>query len=109
MENQKHASGSPQSQQSGRWVRKPESKEIYSNQFFLNWSSTDARIRFGQMIPTSDIQTTMESVDFIIEENASVTMNWPQLKALRDVLTDAVNKYENTNGPIDIARLKLPK
>jgi hypothetical protein len=93
---------------SAEWVRREDSAQIYSNMFFLNWSIVDVRIRFGEMIP---IGTSPEGskVEYVVEENAAVTMSWAQVKALRDSLNDAVTRYENTNGEIDLRKLKLPQ
>lgn len=98
---------SPGTNKSAEWVRREDSAEIYSNMFFLNWSLVDVRIRFGEMIP---IGTSPEGskVNYVIEENAAVTMSWAQAKALKDSLIDAVTRYENTNGAIDLQKLKLP-
>jgi hypothetical protein len=92
-------------QQAGpKWVRREDSAEVYSNQYFLDWSITDVRVRFGQMVPNPDTGT----VSYVIEEHAAITLPWPQVKALRDSLNDAVTRYEKANGPMDLPNLKLP-
>src|SRR5215469_6092896 len=101
-EPKKRSKGEPPS----NWVRE-DSTEVYSNQFYINWSATDARIRFGQMIPTDRMLDG--KVDFIIEERAAVTMGWSQLKALRDALNNAVERFEKANGKIELDKLKLPQ
>lgn len=103
MDNTKTPSGNPQSD---KWIRREDSAEVYSNLYFVNWSRTDLRIRFGQMIPTNDTST---KVSFVVEEKAAVTMSWAQAKALRDSLNDAVERFEKTNGVIDLLNLKLPQ
>jgi hypothetical protein len=90
-----------------KWVRGDDSAEVYSNQFYLDWSMTDVRIRFGQMIPTDRPEDG--KVGFVIEEQAAVTMAWPQLKAFRDAVNNAVERYEKTNGEINLNKLKLPQ
>lgn len=91
-----------------KWVRPGDPKDTYSNQFFVNWSSVDVRIRFGNMIPTSDRAVAGKS-PLQVEEQVTVTMAWPQAKALRDSLNDVVQRFENTNGVIDLAKLRLPE
>lgn len=88
-----------------KWVRLEDSVETYSNQYFLDWSITDVRVRFGQMVPT---QSDPGTVPYVIEEHAAITLPWPQVKALRDSLNDAVSRYEKANGPLDLPNLKLP-
>jgi hypothetical protein len=105
MEESKNSVGSLQQ---AKWVRREDSAEVYSNMFFLDWSATDVRVRFGQMIPTTT-ERENNMVPFIIEENAAVTMTWAQIKALRDGLANAVERYERTNGEIDFSRITLPK
>ena len=90
-----------------KWVRRVDSIEAYSNQFFIDWSVTDMRVRFGQMIPTDRPENG--KVGFAIEERAAISMAWAQAKALRDGLVNAVERYEKANGPIDLSTLKLPE
>jgi len=89
-----------------KWIRREDSAEIYSNLYFINWSRTDVRLRFGQMIPVNEVGT---NVEFVVEEQAAVTIAWAQAKALRDSLSDAVERFEKMNGVIDLANLKLPQ
>ena len=51
----------------------------------------------------------LRAFGFVVEEGASVTMSWPQAKALRNALNDTVERYEKTNGMIDLENLKLPQ
>jgi hypothetical protein len=90
-----------------KWIRRPDSAEVYSNQFFIDWTVTDVRVRFGQMTPTDRPENG--KVGFAIEERAAISMAWAQTKALRDGLINAVERYEKANGLIDLAALKLPE
>jgi uncharacterized protein with NRDE domain len=96
-----------QTKQFNEWIRREDSADVYSNMYHLNWSIVDVRIRFGQMVPTET--TASGRVSYVIEENAAVTVSWPQAKALRDSLIEAVSRYENTNGEIILPNLKLPE
>jgi len=89
------------------WVRRDDSAEVYTNQYYIDWSISDVRIRFGQMIPTDRLENG--KVGFVVEEQAAVTMTWAQVKALRDSLNDAVGRYERANGPLEYMKLKLPE
>jgi hypothetical protein len=48
--------------------------EVYSNYTHTSWSLYDMRVMFGQIIPELD-----DSMKFIVEERAAVTVAWPQL------------------------------
>jgi len=93
-------------QQSVEWIRRNDFAEVYSNHYFLNWSTSDLRIRFGQMIPVNT--DAAAKVNYVVEEKAAVTMSWAQAKALKDTLNDVVTRFEGANGEIDLKNLKLP-
>ncbi len=82
-----------------RWVRKSDAPDVYSNFVFLNWSMTDVRIRFGQLLPSDDGGP-------VSEDRAAVTVSWSTAKLLCDLLADAVRRFEQANG--EIKPLKLP-
>jgi|SRR3954467_11273155 hypothetical protein len=91
-----------------KWRRLPGSANVYSNWIYMNYSVTDVRIRFGLLIP-SDYETPLAGQpESIAEEQVSVTMSWPQVKNLSQMLKLAVEAYENSNGPIELEKLKLP-
>jgi hypothetical protein len=82
------------------WVPSPNGiKEMYSDFLFTNWTATKVRIRFAQLV-TKDVPATK----WFAEEGAAITMAWPTAKFLRDVLSDAIGRYEKANG-----ELKFPK
>jgi hypothetical protein len=84
------------------WVKSPEPQpEIYSNFFHVSWTLFDVRIQLGQLVPSEPGQ----SKSFVVEEQAAVTVAWPQAKNLRDMLIALVENYENTNG--EIKQLKI--
>jgi hypothetical protein len=76
--------------------------QIYTNYVHASWTLFDVRFLFGQLIPTGP----GESNDFIVEEQGSLVVAWPEAKALRNMLIDLVARFEKTNGEIQI--LKLP-
>lgn len=90
-----------------RWVPAPQGiAEVYSNFLFVNWSMTDVRIRFAQLVPTSELPAATPPtvmVERVAQERAAITMSWIQAKVLRDLLADSISRYEAKNG-----ELKLP-
>jgi hypothetical protein len=85
-----------------RWVKtKDNIPEIYSNYLQVSWTLFDVRIVLGQLVPSNPV-----SREFVVDERGTVTMAWPEVKVLREVLTNLVAKYEQTNG--EIKPLKLP-
>lgn len=86
------------------WVQTDEGVcDVYSNFLNLNWTLYDIRIRFGQIIPNPEQQPDVAL--WAINEWAAVTMPWGQAKALRDMLNEAVLKYEAVNGEITLPTL----
>ena len=69
--------------------------ETYSNFVHANWTIQDVRIRFGQLTPARD-----EPPRWLVKENAAVTLSWYQLKFLRDLVNDLVDRYEKANGEL---------
>ena len=84
------------------WI-KPErpTPEIYSNYVHTSWTLFDVRFTLGQLVPASPGETK----DFVVEQQAAVTIAWAQAKYLRDVLIPLIESYEKTNG--EIKPLKL--
>ncbi len=78
--------------------------EVYSNLHHLNWTLYDVRIRFAQIVPSP--YQPPESAGWAISEQAAVTMPWGQAKLLRDMLSEAIQRYETLNG--EIKQPKLP-
>jgi hypothetical protein len=78
------------------WKSNPNSLDVYSNLIMVNWSLFDVRILFGQVVPPLS-----ESVSRVVaEQRAAVTVAWAEAKVLRDLLTDAIQRYETVNGVI---------
>ena len=72
---------------------------IYGNQFTLDWTASDIRIRFAELNVEPTVKTP--GIKMVkIEERASVTITWANAKYLRDALADAIVRYENVNGEI---------
>jgi hypothetical protein len=88
------------------WIEPEEGIcDVYSNFVHMNWTLFDVRVRFGQIVPHPEQQP--ESAVWAINEWAAVTMPWGQAKALRDMLMDAIKRYEDTNGEITIPKLPI--
>ena len=79
--------------------------EAYSNVVNMNWTLTDVRLRFSELIQVpDDDRPTWENQHGILLERASITIPWLQAKALRDMLDGILKNYEEING-----ELKPPK
>lgn len=102
------AESTPPTSRQVTWLRRDDSAEVYSNYFFVNWSAVDVRIRFGQLIPVDNVASE-DKVAILAEDQASVTMAWPQVKSLYDAIGDALRRYEKANGAIDLTQLRLPE
>lgn len=86
-----------------KWVRSKENiPEIYGNMVNPSWTLVDVRFRIGQLVPI-DSETATE---FVSEEQAAVTISWPYVKVLRNVLSELVANYEKVNG--EIKQINLP-
>ena len=85
-----------------KWVKsKDDTPEIYCNFLQASWTLFDVRFVLGQLVPSDPV-----SREFVVDERGTVTVAWPQVKILRDVLANLVAKYEQANG--EIKQLKLP-
>ena len=76
---------------------------IYTNFLDICWGLHDIQLRFSRLIPVNSGYSG-EALRFVAEQQAAVTMAWSQAKLLRDVLVDAIERYEVANG-----ELKWPK
>lgn len=84
-----------------KWVRSKDNiPEIYSNFTHSSWTLFDIRVRFGQLVPTTE-----DKSGFVVEERAAVTFSWNQAKNVRDLLTQLIDSFEKVNG--EIKPLKL--
>jgi hypothetical protein len=85
------------------WVKsKQGTPEIYGNYLHVSWTLFDVRLLVGQLIPSGPNLTAA----FFAEERVAVTLAWPEVKILRDMVADLVAKYEKVNG--EIKPLTLP-
>jgi hypothetical protein len=76
--------------------------QVYSNYIDAAWTLFDVTIRFAQVVP---LPPSGPEPHFEAEENARVTIAWPEAKILASMMTDLVRKFEETNG--EIKPLKL--
>lgn len=85
-----------------KWAVPKEPKpEIYTNFVHTSWTLYDVRFQLGLLVPAE----AGASLDFIVEQQGAVTLGWPQVKNLRDLVIGLVESYEKTNG--EIKPLKL--
>lgn len=85
-----------------KWVRRKENiPEIYCNFMHASWTGFDVRFKLGQVVPTDADLGTDPISQFINEEVANVTVAWPNVKNLRDMLNKLVESYESVNGEIN--------
>ncbi|MGO4883341.1 MAG: DUF3467 domain-containing protein [Bryobacteraceae bacterium] len=79
--------------------------ETYANVVNMNWTLTDVRLRFSQLLQVADEdRPNWENQHGILLERAAITIPWIQAKTLRDSLDGIIKNYEAING-----ELKLPK
>jgi hypothetical protein len=69
----------------------------YANNFLINWTAHDVRIKFGTL-------KDREWDIYVIEHQAAVYISWPEAKELLEVLGKLVDEFEKING-----RIALPK
>ncbi len=70
---------------------------IYANMFRTEWTNTDLRIRFGELLYSS---SDAARKTLVVEERIGVTITWLRAKELRDQLNLLVTKYEEANGQL---------
>jgi len=81
--------------------------EAYSNIVNLNWTLTDVRLRFAELIQVGDNEhPTWENQHGILLERAAITIPWNQAKVWCNMLTGIIQNYEDING--ELKPLKLP-
>lgn len=79
--------------------------EAYSNVVNADWTLTDIRLRFAQLMQVSSPEKpTWEAQTGILFERAAITIPWWQAKLLAGLLSSIVTSYEQANG-----ELKQPK
>jgi Protein of unknown function (DUF3467) len=94
----------PPEQAKFKWVEPKEPPpELYTNLIHASWNLYDVSLILGQL---KVITPGDPSAGFVVETQGTVTMAWPQAKALRDMLSTLVSNFESVNG--EIRPLKLP-
>jgi hypothetical protein len=83
-----------------------ENLDLYGNYLDIHWTANDLSVRVAKISPRNAAPESGELVRWQITQVATVTFPWPQAKSLRDLLTQAVERYENSNG--EIVQPKLP-
>jgi hypothetical protein len=85
------------------WVKSPNGVfEVYANNLHLTWSIDDVRIRLAQVVDNPETPDPGSSFRGAAEERAAITMSWRLAAMLRNQLSNAIENYEKTNGPINI-------
>jgi hypothetical protein len=81
--------------------------ETYSNIVNMNWTLTDVRLRFSQLIQVPDEdRPNWENQHNVVLERAAITVPWHQAKLLRNMLDGIIRNYEEING--ELKPIKLP-
>jgi len=80
----------------GGWDRTND-HEIYANYVDICWGLHDVRLRLARLVP---IISSSQPLRVVVEQNAALTMPWGEAKILRDILIDAVERYELVNGEL---------
>jgi hypothetical protein len=82
--------------------------EAYANVINFNWTLTDVRIRFGELVyeSTKNVPATWKDQETAIMERAAITVPWQQVKYLAVTLGTLLKNYEDLNG--EIKQTKLP-
>jgi hypothetical protein len=83
--------------------------ESYANVVNFNWTLTDVRIRFGELVQQSaeNSRGTWSEQEVAILERAAITLPWHQAKILCTTLVTLVKNYEELNG--ELKQIRLPK
>jgi hypothetical protein len=72
--------------------------ETFTDYIHAFWTGSDFSLRFYKMTqPNVEIEPNRPAV---VEERAIVTMPWPQVKILRDLLVQVVERREKVYGEI---------
>lgn len=79
----------------------------YANLVNMNWTLTDVRLRFGELLHIpNDNNPTWDNQHGILLERVSVTIPWIQAKSLLNMLEAVIRNYEAING--ELIAPKLP-
>lgn len=79
--------------------------EIYTNSIDICWGCHDVRLRLGRLVPADGGYGSAKPLRIIVEQTAAVTMAWNEAKLLRDMLIDAIERYELANGELQWPKL----
>lgn len=71
--------------------------QVYSNYVDVAWTLFDVTVRFAQIVP---LPRDGSGPRFEAEENARITLAWPEAKILANILADLVSRFEKVNGEI---------
>jgi hypothetical protein len=88
----------------GQWIR-PEGGiyEGYTDYLHINWTALNVRFRCGQIVPNPD--DPPDKARWAIEEHFAFRMPWFHAKVMRDMLADAIARYEKANGEITLPEM----
>lgn len=79
----------------------------YSNLVNLDWTLTDVRIRFAELIQVPNGESSIWADQHIVMlERVMVTLPWHQAKYLCNMLSGVIQNYEALNG--ELKPIKLP-
>ena len=80
--------------------------ETYANVVNMNWTLTDVRLRFSQLIQVpDDDRPNWENQHNVVLERAAISVPWIQAKILHDMLAGVIRNYEELNGELKVAKL----
>jgi hypothetical protein len=75
---------------------------IYANNIVVGVTGYDVTLWFSKLVRLPQHEPTAEPVNQL-EHRATVTLAWAEAKALRNVLTETLEKLEKLNGEINPA------
>lgn len=74
---------------------------VYANHILSAKTTYDLRLIFGEVIEADDATIT-------VENRAVVTMAWPEVKALHEIIGQTLAEMESINGEIKTMVLSKP-
>lgn len=75
-------------------------QQVYANYVDVSWTVYDVQIRYSHNQRLPDEPPTNR-----LEHRATVTLAWPEAKALVGILQDVLDRYEGLNGEILVPKL----
>jgi|SRR5271157_3344567 len=83
-----------------RFIDSPDGiREVYSNVVAAQGTGHDLRIRFAQIIYRGN-DAGVPTAQGVAEVRVAVTISWVQARALCDLLSAFIERYEAVNGAI---------